>query len=270
MSSAPSKRPPSAEPAFDLDYSIHDFEVSSGRDSQFLFQRVEEAMLREGLAVAGRTLDVACGVGRLAAGVSERGGQGWGLEPSQEMLGISRWLFPADQVLLVRGIAETLPFQPDSFDRVICQGSLDHFVRPHEFMAEAARVLRPEGRLIIALANYESLACRLGRLFELLAVRVLRRAPSPHRRYWQQPADHHHKGDLPFVRRLGGPHLQLERYYGLSLLWLLYRWGPMLDHLPSRVSQALLTGLDWVAYRRPSLADMIVSVWRPPRRQEER
>ncbi len=270
MSSAPSKSPPSAEPAFDLDYSIHDFEVGSGRDSQFLFQRVEAAMLREGLVRAGRTLDVACGVGRLAAGVSERGGQGWGLEPSKEMLGISRWLFPADRVLLVRGIAETLPFQAGSFDRVICQGSLDHFVQPHEFMVEAARVLRPEGRLIIALANYESLACRLGRLIELLAVRVLQRAPARNRRYWQQPTDHHHIGDLAFVRRLGGPHLHLERCYGISLLWLVEGWDLTLGHLPSRVSRALLAGLDWIAYRQPPLADMIISVWRPSRRQDER
>ncbi len=274
MSLAPSRRPPSADGGFDLDYSIHDFEVDPHRDSQFLFQRVEEVMLREGLVVEGRTLDVACGVARLAAGVSERGGQGWGLEPSQEMLGLSRWLFRADRVLLVRGIAEVLPFRAGSFDRVICQGSLDHFVYPHEFMKEAARVLRPGGRLVVAAANYHSLSCRAGRLFHKWTRDfVPGRWPSG-RPYWQPPPDHHHRGDLPFVQRLGGHDLWLERVYGVSLLWLFRgvgggRWGKWLDELPSAVAQALLVTLDRIAYVAPPLADMIVSVWRPRLRPGE-
>lgn len=262
MSLAPSRKPPSPEPDYDLDYSVHDFEVSPYRDSGFLTRRIEELMLQEALGEGGRTLDVACGVGRLVAKLRERGGDSWGLEPSPEMAGVSRWLFPAERVVLVRGIAEALPFRDGSFDRVICQGSLDHFVDPHAFMREAARLLRPDGRVIIALANYESLSCRLGRLPQRLARAILRRQPPEQRPYWQPPPDHYHKGDLPFVRGLGGQTLRLERYYGCSLLWLLPGWGRALELLPNLVADRLLATLDLIANRTPGLADMIVSVWR--------
>ncbi len=267
-SSAPPKRPPSADPSFDLDYSIEEFELDPHRDSQFLFRHVDEAMLQEGLVRGGRTLDVACGSGRLAARICERGGEGWGVEPSQEMLGISRLVFPASRVVLVRSVAEVLPFRDASFDRVLCQGAVDHFVDPHAFVREAARVLRPGGRLIVAVANYESLSCRLGRLLCRVAPAPFRRSSSAKRPYWEPPPDHHHKGEPAFVRRLGGERLRLERCYGVSLLWLLegwgeWRWGHWLDGLPDSLAQTFLVMLDRIARRVPTMADVLVSVWRP-------
>jgi SAM-dependent methyltransferase len=262
LSSAPSKIRPSTEPGFDLDYSIHDFEIEAHRDSLFLFRRLEEAMLAEGAVREGRTLDVACGVAKLTAGFRERGGEGWGLEPSQEMLDLSRYIGSAESVVLVRGVAETLPFRDGSFDRVICQGALDHFVDPHAFMRDAAHLVQPHGRVIIALANYESLSCRLGRGLDGLVGRVFRRRPSG-RPYWEIPEDHHHKGDLDFIRGLGGAELALERCYGLSLLWLQPAWSRLLVYLPRRLADPLLTALDRLARPLPELADMIVSVWRP-------
>ena len=255
-----------AEPAFDLDYSIHDFPFDSRPDSKFLYRRVEQAMLDEGFVPGGRTLDVACGLGRLAVGIRKRGGESWGLDPSPEMLGLSRWVFPTSEVLLVRGIAEALPFRDGSFDRVICQGSLDHFVDPQAFMREAAQVLKPGGRLILALANYESLACHLGRLRQWLARDLLGRPRARDRPYWEIPHDHYHKGELSFVRGLGGPWFRLEQCYGVSLLWLIYGWERVLDRLPRDLALGLLATFDRIAYRTPALADMIVSVWRPRER----
>jgi SAM-dependent methyltransferase len=177
------------------------------------------------------------------------------------MLGMGRWLFPADQIVLVRGIGEVLAFRDGSFDRVTCKGALDHFVDPHAFMREAARVLRPEGRVVIALANFESLSCRLGRFRERL-VRPFLRNGRPRRVYWEVHYDHYHKGELSFVQQLGGNWLQLERCYGLSLFWQFPRWGALLDHLPAPSAKGLWLSLDRIAYRAPSMADMIISVWR--------
>ena len=261
MSSASSKTPPLAEPAFDLDYSIHDFPVDGRLDSQFLYRRIDEVMVEEGTAPGGRALDVACGLGKLVVNLRERGTESWGLDPSHEMLGLSRWVYPDGSVVLVRSIAEDLPFRDHSFDRVVCQGSLDHFVDPQAFIREAARVLRPDGRLVIALANYESLACRIGRFRDPLADgRFGQRRERP---YWEPPPDHFHKGDLRFVRKLGGPCLRLERCYGVSLLWLVKDWDRRLEGMPRRLADAVLTALDRIAYRAPALADMIVAVWRP-------
>lgn len=267
MSSAPPKTRPSAEPSFDLDYSIHDFEVDPNPDSQYLYRRIDEASLAESVTSAGRTLDVACGVGSLAVQVQGRGGEGWGIDSSQEMLGLSHWVFPDARLPLVRAIAERLPFRDATFDRIVCKGSLDHFVDPQAFTGEAARLLKPDGRLVIALANYESLSCKLGRLWHRFESGVLGLPEPAHRPYYVPPLDHFHKGELAFVRRLGGRRLALERCYGISMLWLLrnsreWRWGDRLAEMPSPLAQTLLRGLDKIAYRTPGLADMIVSVWR--------
>jgi SAM-dependent methyltransferase len=191
----------------------------------------------------------------------ECGGEGWGFDASQEMLGLSRWVYPESGAALARGVAESLPFRDASFDRIVCQGSLDHFVYPRHFMREAARLLCPDGRLVIGLTNYESLSCRLAR-FGRRWLTLLRQPRPAHRLYWETPEDHFHKGDVAFVRALGGDGLQLERCYGLSMLWLLPGWDSVLEKLPARAREALLTGLDRAARGRPGLSDMIVSVWR--------
>jgi SAM-dependent methyltransferase len=270
LSSALSSSPPSPKPEFDLDYSIHDFEADPYPDSQYLYRRIEEAMINEGTAPGGRTLDVACGVGKIAIEIGKRDTLGFGLEPSNEMLGLSRYLFPKADVTFVRGVAESLPFADDTFDRVICQGALDHFVAPDDFMREAARIVRPDGRVIVALANYESLSCKLGRGIRTLASRYFDRELYKHRPYYDMPEDHFHKGTLGFVRALGGSGLRLERCYGISLLWLLragerWSWGKTLARWPKPVASSAIVALDLLAYRMPSMADMIISVWRPAR-----
>jgi SAM-dependent methyltransferase len=164
---------------------------------------------------------------------------------------------------MVRGIAETLPFASGAFDRVICQGSLDHFADTRAFMEEAARLIKSEGRVAIALANFESVSCRAGRATDRL-MRTLGRERPPWRPYWQIPEDHNVKGDVPFVRSLGGDALVLDRIWGISLFWLFSRYGRALDRLPQGAAERLWGALDWVARRRPQDSDMIISVWRKP------
>ncbi len=264
MTRTPSGKPPATPPAYDLEYTLKDGQFDPRSDSQLLFRQMDEVVLREGTVAVGRTLDVGCGPGAFAIRLGERGAEAWGIEPSQDMLGMCRFLYPEDKVVLLRGIGEVLPVQDESFDRVICKGSLDHFVDPHAFMREAARILRPEGRVVIALHNFESLSCRLGRLRERMVQPFLRNRQHPRRRYWEVHADHHHKGELSFVQGLGGHSLQLERCYGLSLFWQFPRWGALLDRLPAPLARGVWHTLNRAAYRRPGMADMIISVWRRP------
>ena len=263
MSSVPSKTPPSAEPAVDLDYSVDDFdfEVEHLPDSTFLFQRMEDALVREGTVSGGRTLDVACGVGKLAARFQQAGGEAWGMEPSADMLALSRFVIARDAVALARGVAETLPFQDATFDSIVCMGALDHFVKPRSFMQEAARILKPNGHVVIALANYDSLSCRIGRPIQQAASRILRLRPKE-RPYWRPPDDHIHRGNLAFVRSLGGSDLVLDRCYGVSLLWLFPGWGWLLALMPAKLRQAAAGTLDRLARGNAALADTIISVWR--------
>lgn len=251
-------------PNLDLTYSIEDFEAGTHRDSVFLYRAIEDSMLELATELPnGRVLDVACGTGKQAMRIAERGCLAVGTEASMEMIGVGRWVHPQSEARMVRSIAETLPFPDSTFDRVMCQGSLDHFADPHAFMREAARVTKPDGRVIIALANFESVSCRLGRGVDALKRRLGRERPA-WRLYWQIPEDHNFKGDLPYVRELGQDALELERCSGISMLWNFSRYGWVLDRLPEPGAGAIWRGLDRIVRTRPQHSDMIISVWRKP------
>jgi len=251
------------QPDFDLTYSIEDFEAGTHRDSQYLYRAIEDAVVDLATEVpGGRVLDVACGTGKQAMRIAERGCVAIGAEASIEMIGVGRWVHPESEAGMLRSIAESLPFLDDTFDRVICQGSLDHFADPHAFMREAARITKPDGRVVIALANFESASCRLGRGIDGLKRRLGRPRP-PWRRYWETPEDHNFKGDLPYVRALGGDALQLERCFGISMLWN-FTNGWLLDQLPEPLGRGIWVALDGLVRKRPQHSDVIISVWRKP------
>jgi SAM-dependent methyltransferase len=50
---------------------------------------------------------------------------------------------------LIRGTAEHLPFPAGSFDLVYCVNAFHHFPEKESFIREAARVLNPNGTLVI-------------------------------------------------------------------------------------------------------------------------
>ena len=54
-----------------------------------------------------------------------------------------------DEIFLVRGDATRLPFQRGAFDRVHCAGALHMMEDPDEALRHFARVLRPDGLLVI-------------------------------------------------------------------------------------------------------------------------
>jgi SAM-dependent methyltransferase len=246
---------------------MEDFEpgASSGRDSLFYHQRTDQAVFDEvARRPPGRALDVACGSGALAARLGEAGWEAWGLEASSHMLGLGRWQGFDRQILMVRGIAEALPFREGSFDRVLCKGSLDHFADQATFVEEAARILRPDGRLVIALANFDALSRRLGRGIHAIA-RVLGTPGPAGRPHWQPPPTHTVRGDLAYVRSLGGRRFALEGCYGVSLLHHFRPWRIIVNRLHPRLSWAAMTVLDGIACRWPAAGDMIVTVWRPRR-----
>ncbi len=258
-------------PAVDLGWVVDD-DMPPGpypRDSQFIFQRVPqritEAATEDG---PGRVLDVACGFGGQLALLRRDGREGWGLDASMPLLRHCRTRFAIDGgAPMVCAAAEALPFRSGSFDRIVCQGSLDHFARPRTFMREVARVLKPDGLAIIGISNYDSLSCRLGqaifRLRERWGLAVYRG-----RNYWQIPPNHTFRCTYSAMRRLGQPYLELVACHGISLLWLFRRWTRLVDALPRPLAWSTMTVLDQIAYRMPAIADLVVSVWRPRRRAD--
>jgi SAM-dependent methyltransferase len=114
----------------------------------------DDARLRGIVAAIGpvagrRILDLGCGKGRFSRALGELGASVIGLDLSAAMLdeaaGIDR----------VRASARRVPFGPASFDGVVAVEVFEHLARPalDQVCAEARRVLRPGGRLVIVDKN---------------------------------------------------------------------------------------------------------------------
>jgi ubiquinone/menaquinone biosynthesis C-methylase UbiE len=230
-------------------------------DSEFLFRRMEDATLAALEPARGaRVLDVAAGVGQDDHALARRGAFAVGAEPSRRMLGLARLRdaklgAPAPgRVARVQAWSEALPFRAGVFDAAFCKGSLDHFDDPDRALAEMARVTRAGGAVVVAIANFDSLGCRVLRALERLPAR----APRPGRRHYDVPSDHYTRYDPALVRAQLGRHVAVERATGVSLLWGVRAWARLLAALPPRVAHALLEVADAIARRFPSQADVIV------------
>jgi SAM-dependent methyltransferase len=105
------------------------------------------------LSGGGRVLDVATGTGFTAFAFAEAGFMVTGLDLTAAMLSQARNIAlerGLDNIRLVRGGAEELPFATGSFSGVTCRVSAHHFSDVPRFLEEAARVLEPGGAAIIA------------------------------------------------------------------------------------------------------------------------
>ncbi len=97
-------------------------------------------------------LDVACGSGAVAAAARERVGlEGavTGLDPNPDMLAVARRKHP--DLRWCEGRAEALPFEDEAFDAVLCQFGVMFFDDPVRALTEMRRVLRPAGRIALAV-----------------------------------------------------------------------------------------------------------------------
>lgn len=52
------------------------------------------------------------------------------------------------------GVGESIPYEDESFDVVICDNVLEHLDRPTEVFAEVRRVLKPGGRFVAKTPNF--------------------------------------------------------------------------------------------------------------------
>ncbi len=126
-----------------------------------------------GIKAGQRVLDVACGTGvlaREAAGRVGGGGLVTGLDRNEGMLAMARRVAPA--VEWKAGRAEQLPFPDASFDAVVSQFGLMFFDDRVQALREMRRVLKPGGRLAVAVwdrlensPGYAAMAGLLERLF---------------------------------------------------------------------------------------------------------
>ncbi len=105
------------------------------------------ALAAAALSPGDRALDLACGTGDLAALAAAVGAVALGVDFAPAMLAVARRRRP--EAWLVRGDAAALPVASSSMDAVLCGFALRNFVAIEPVLAEAARVLRPGGRLVL-------------------------------------------------------------------------------------------------------------------------
>ncbi|HYN09952.1 MAG TPA: metalloregulator ArsR/SmtB family transcription factor [Vicinamibacterales bacterium] len=104
-----------------------------------------------GLMPASWTVaDLGCGTGAMLAVLAPHVGRVIGVDASEEMLGAARRrLDGLTNVDLRHGSLESLPIEPASVDAATMMLVLHHMASPGAAIAEAARILRPGGTLLI-------------------------------------------------------------------------------------------------------------------------
>ena len=121
---------------------------------QAFLARITDAL--PAAATAARGLEIGCGIGGISLGVLQRLPQARlvGLDISPQQLALARAHADAGGVGArfdaVQADAMALPFADGCFDFSLCIESSFHYPDKTRFVAEAARTLRPGGRLVLA------------------------------------------------------------------------------------------------------------------------
>jgi SAM-dependent methyltransferase len=177
---------------------------------------------------------------------------------------VAEWVEPGKShpVILLRSLAEELPLADHSLDKLVCKGAIDHFVDVDRTLAEVARILKPGGKLIVSVANFNSLSARLAQVYDFFYGKIKGRKRTERPSY-VPPDDHNFKFDLPFLRAKLAPQFEIEFLTGLSLLWCFPKWGAVLENLSPKNQGRILKFMDAVARAVPSWSDVLVVVAKP-------
>ncbi len=103
-----------------------------------------------GIAAGEDVLDIGCGTGAALRLIEGKAGKLVGVDPFARMIEHAKAATGgASKIEYAVAAGEALPFDDDSFDVVAFINVVHHLEDANKGLAEAARVLRPEGRLVI-------------------------------------------------------------------------------------------------------------------------
>ena len=135
---------------------LHDRSLGvAGAESWGLFRIPERELRLLGDVRDLDVLEVGCGAARWSISLQRRGARCVGIDFSRSHLAHAarRVRQARSGVALVEGNAERLPFRDARFDLAFCDWGALTFADPERTIPEAARILRPSGRLVFSTAN---------------------------------------------------------------------------------------------------------------------
>ncbi len=113
--------------------------------------------ISSGLKDGARILDVGTGSGLVALALASKGFDAVGIDRSSAMIDMSR--LTAEEMGIkaefVNADAESMPFDDCSFDAVVIRNVIWNSFRPESILAEAKRVLKDGGLMIITDGNWQ-------------------------------------------------------------------------------------------------------------------
>lgn len=103
-----------------------------------------------------RILDVACGTGELSLHIARKGCETCGIDISKDAIKRAKRLAKREKTSLdfIVADAEELPFKDESFDKIVCSSSLEHFNMDLKALKEMNRVLKPNGTIILTTDSF--------------------------------------------------------------------------------------------------------------------
>jgi SAM-dependent methyltransferase len=159
--------------------------------------------------VAGlEAIELGCGTGYVSAWLARRGARPVGIDNSEAQLATARTLqaehgieFP-----LIHGNAEAVPLPDETFDFAISEYGASIWCDPYLWIPEAARLLRPGGRLVFLVNAVIAMLCAPDSE-EPVADRLLRPQFGMHRFEWSDDESvefHLSHGELIALLRTSG------------------------------------------------------------------
>lgn len=125
------------------------YDATIAQVEPYRLRRIDEPLLKY---AKGDVLEIGCGTARLAKPTEERGARYFGLDPVMDFLQHASVQHKLTR--LVRGQGERLPFQNESFDRLISGYYAYRFVNSELALPEARRVLKKGGIFVFDTLNY--------------------------------------------------------------------------------------------------------------------